>query len=99
MKSVIAIMLGVPLFFGWLAAMDAKRKGYSPFLWFMGGAGLFGLGFLVEITLKSSLDDEATELVRQKRLRTGNVIGCALGCIYVIESVFVVWVLFLGGTA
>jgi len=92
-------MLGFPLLFGWLAAMDAKRRGYSPFLWFMGGSCLLGLGFFVEMALKSALDDGATELVKQKRLRTGNVIGCALGCIYVIGSVFVVWAILLGGTA
>jgi hypothetical protein len=58
MRSGIAIMLGFPLLFGWLAAMDAKRRGYSPFLWFMGGSCLLGLGFFVEMALKSWMTEQ-----------------------------------------
>lgn len=94
----MALPLGVFLFFGLLAAMDARNRGFSPFLWFVGGSFLVCVGFLVEVTLRSAKDQDTDETERQRRRRVGNVIGCTFGCMTIIFYVLIVCVVNLSGT-
>jgi len=82
---------------GILAAMDARKRGFSPFLWFMGGPFLVCGGYLVEMALKPAILQDGDEVERRRSLRIGNAIGCAFGCFNVLWFVLTVCVIYLGG--
>ena len=68
---MVAIVL--PLVFGLITAVLARRKGYNPFLWFFaaGIIGLIVLAFLPFANKEDLPEEKKAQLTKQ-----GNIIGC-----------------------
>lgn len=65
---------------GFWSAHIARKKGYSPLIWFFGGTGLLGLIIVSSLGNTMYLQDEAREAQRRK----GNIIGSVMVTVTVL---------------
>ncbi|MCB0189758.1 MAG: hypothetical protein KDE31_36050 [Caldilineaceae bacterium] len=73
------------LFLGALSASVAKKKGYNPVIWFLGGTGILGLIVISVLSDTESLHETA----QQPEKRKGNIIGALMILISLLGIVFV----------